>query len=77
MVYMIDNSACEPLTKNMGVSKRTEHFLRWQHYLRWLVFNKYALVLWMSTDRLTGDMMTKVLEKNVFLKHKETFYGQQ
>ena len=37
---LIDNSACESLTRNVGVSKPTEHFLRWQHYLRWLVYHK-------------------------------------
>mmetsp|Transcript_6737 Transcript_6737/g.17631 ORF Transcript_6737/g.17631 Transcript_6737/m.17631 type:complete len:113 (+) Transcript_6737:985-1323(+) len=61
LIYLIDNSACEPLTKNVGVSKPTEHFLRWQHYLRWLVYHKYAIVIWISTNDETGDMMTKTL----------------
>ena len=43
LIYLIDNSACESLTRNVGVSKPTEHFLRWQHYLHWLVYHKYAV----------------------------------
>jgi hypothetical protein len=73
LVYTIDNEACDALTKNIGVSKNTEHFLRWQHYLRWLVYNKYAVVIWVSGSDETGDMMTKVLPPHVFLKHKRTF----
>ena len=48
-VYLIDNKACGPLTSNEGVSKKTEHFLRWQHYLRWLVYHNLGVVIWIST----------------------------
>ena len=72
IVYLIDNSACEPLTKNVGVAKKTEHFLRWQHYLRWIVLHKYGIVLWTSTDDETGDIFTKLLPLHSHLKHKYT-----
>ena len=35
--HIIDNSALPYLTENMGVSKKSEHFRRWQHFLRYLV----------------------------------------
>ena len=76
LVYLIDNSATECLTKNVGVSATTEHFLRWQQYLRRQVTNKYAIVIWISTDDETGDIMTKVLPSSVFLKHKRQMLGQ-
>ena len=71
IVFLIDNSACEPLTKNRGVSKQTEHFMRWQLYLRWMVFSGLAVVIWISTDNETGDVMTKVLPGTKHLKHKK------
>ena len=76
LVYLIDNSATECLTKNVGVSATTEHFQRWQQYLRWLVVNKYAVVIWIATDEETGDIMTKVLPSTVYLKHKKTMLNQ-
>ena len=60
----------------MGVSKKTEHFLRWQHYLRWLVYNRYAIVIWVNTDDETGDVMTKVLPATTFMKHRKVFYNK-
>ena len=70
IVFLIDNAACKPLTKYVGVSKPTEHFMRWQLYLRWLVFCGLAVVVWVSTDDETGDVMTKVLPSTTYLKHK-------
>jgi len=72
IVFLIDNSAVEPLTKNLGVSKKTEHFMRWQLYLRWLVINKFAIVIWTPTKDESGDICTKVLDTTSFLKHKKT-----
>ena len=77
LIYLIDNSACEPLTRNIGVSKPTEHFLRWQHYLRWLVYHKYAVVIWISTNDETGDLMTKVLPLDATLRHRGTFLNKK
>ena len=33
---LIDNSGAIDLCEKVGVSKRTEHFMRWQHYCRYL-----------------------------------------
>ena len=74
-VYLIDNKACGPLTANEGVSKKTEHFLRWQHYLRWLVYHRLAVVIWISTKEMTADMMTKSIDQTTYLKHKRTSLG--
>ena len=76
IIFVIDNSATGPLTSNVGVSKKTEHFLRWQHYLRWLVYNKYAIVIWVNTDDETGDVMTKVVPSTTFMKHRKVFYNK-
>ena len=69
-IYMIDNSACEPLTNNRGVSKQSEHYMRWQQFLRWLVFHGLAVVIWVSTDFETGDVLTKILPGATYLRHK-------
>ena len=71
IVFLIDNSAVGPLTKDLGVSKKTEHFLRWQLYLRWLVINRFAIVIWTPTKDESGDICTKVLDAASFLKHKK------
>ena len=76
-VYLIDNKACGPLTTNDGVSKKTEHFLRWQHYLRWLVYHNLAVVIWISTKDMTSDVMTKCLDQTTFLKHKRVALGTE
>ena len=77
IVFLIDNSAVEPLTKNLGVSKKTEHFMRWQLYLRWLVINKFAIVIWTPTKDESGDICTKVLDTTSFLKHKKTILNMR
>ena len=61
------------------MSKPTEHFrLRWQHfYLRWLVYHKYAVVIWISTNDETGDMMTKVLPPEATLRHRVIFLNKK
>ena len=33
---LIDNSGAIDLCERVGVSKRTEHFQRWQHYCRYM-----------------------------------------
>ena len=75
LVYLIDNEACGPLTSNVGVSRTTEHFLRWQHYLRWLVAHKYAVVIWLPTTDETGDIMTKIIAAHLYLTHKRKLLG--
>jgi hypothetical protein len=75
IIFLIDNSAVGPLTKNLGVSKKTEHFLRWQLYLRWLVINKFAIVIWTPTKDEPGDICTKVLDAASFARHKKTIFN--
>ena len=59
------------MTKNLGVSKKTEHFLRWQLYLRSLVIIKFAIVIWTPTKDESGDICTKVLDAASFARHKK------
>jgi len=72
IIFLIDNSAVGPLTKNLGVSKKTEHFMRWQLYLRWLVIDKFATVIWTPTKDEAGDICTQVLDAASYLKHKKS-----
>ena len=75
-VFLIDNSACGPLTSNVGVSRTTEHFLRWQHYLRWLVVHGMVKVIWTPTDMQSSDILTKVLAAGLFIKHRNKLRGK-
>ena len=59
--FLIDNSATGELTKKMGATKRTEHFLRWQHYMRQLVNYNYAKVFLVRDADQRADIATKVV----------------
>ena len=34
--HVTDNTAVAPLTENLGVSRKSEHFRRWQNFARYL-----------------------------------------
>ena len=63
---LIDNEATELLTKKMGATKRTEHFLRWMHYLRWCIYHGYAVVYSIHDPDQRADIMTKVVGPDKF-----------
>ena len=65
--HVIDNSASTYLTTNMGVAKKTEHFLRAQHYLRFLVTHGFVRLHLCRTHDQLADALTKVLPKDEFL----------
>ena len=62
MLLLMDNSAALELSKKMGVTARTAHFLRWQHYLRWLVTHKFLVISFVRSKDQVGDMFTKVVD---------------
>jgi hypothetical protein len=64
--FLIDNSATGELTKKMGATKRTEHFLRWQHYMRQLVNYNYAKVFLVRDQDQRADIATKVVNLTKF-----------
>ena len=68
IIICIDNEATLPVSKDEGVKRKTEHFLRWQHYLRYLVMHGFAIVFWVSTKKQPVDFMTKIIDKTSTLK---------
>ena len=58
--HLVDNSAMPPLTENAGVSKRSEHFRRWQHFLRYLVTHGYTYIHLCRTHEMHANALTKV-----------------
>ena len=58
--HIVDNSALPALTENLGVSKKSEHFRRWQHFLRYLVTHGYSYVHLCKTEHMHANACTKV-----------------
>ena len=58
----------------MGVSKKSEHFRRWQHFLRYLVTHNYTYIymhLCRTTDMLANPL-TKSCNKVEFHRFAKT-----
>ena len=64
--HVIDNTALPPLTENAGVSKRSEHFRRWQHFLRYLVTHGYSYLHLVRTHEMHANALTKVENLHAF-----------
>ena len=73
--HVVDNSATPPLTENLGVAKKTEHFQRWLHYMRYCVLHGYLFVHLCKTDEMLANSLTKVDNKHAFLRFAKVFYG--
>ena len=67
-IILIDNSAALDVSKKLGVSARTAHFLRWQHYLRYLALHGYVKLIFVPTTDQLADMLTKVLDVSTMTK---------
>ena len=77
---LIDNSGAIDLCEKVGVSKRTEHFMRWQHYCRYLTQHFIIRLHFVRSHEQVADQLTKVGDKTGFLrtrgyllKNSETF----
>ena len=55
--HVIDNSALPSLTENLGSSKKTEHFRRWQLIMRYMVTHGYTYVHLCKTADMLADPM--------------------
>ena len=55
--HIIDNSALPSLTENLGSSKKTEHFRRWQLIMRYMVTHGYTYVHLCKTADMLADPM--------------------
>lgn len=58
----IDSQAAILIASNVGVTKRTLHFERWQHYLRLCVARKVITLIHVVTQRQRADGLTKVVD---------------
>lgn len=58
----IDSAAAILVATNLGVTKRTLHFQRWQHYLRQCVAQQVIHLIHVVTQRQRADGLTKVID---------------
>lgn len=66
---LIDNSGAIDLCERVGVSKRTEHFQRWQHYCRYMARHHIITKLhFVRTHEQLADQLTKMGDKTSFLR---------
>ena len=61
--HVVDNSASPPLTENLGVAKKSEHFRRWLHFMRHCVLHGYTYVHLCKTHEMLANALTKVREQ--------------
>ena len=54
------------LSKKLGATKRTEHFLRWFHHFRWIVLQRYGVVHSISDPEMLSDILTKCVNAAKF-----------
>ena len=53
------------------MSRKTEHFRRWQHFLRYLVTHGYSYVHLCGTADQHANMLTKVEALEPFLRSRK------
>jgi len=61
----------------MGVSKRTEHFQRWQHYTRYLVSHAALKLHFVRTHEQLANGLTKVADKTSYLTMRKVMLNLQ
>ena len=65
---LMDNSGAIELCEKVGVSKKTEHFMRWQHYCRYLVKHFVIRLHFVRSHDQVADQLTKAGDKTGFLR---------
>ena len=73
---LIDNSAAIELSENVGVSKKTEHFKRWQHTLRDETNNGVIKPLFVRTKWQTADILTKVVSRKLLWQMRDVMINR-
>lgn len=56
MLVLMDSEAAIAIGNNMGVTKRTAHFIRWQHYLRWCQQHHFVQLVFVPGKRQNWPM---------------------
>ena len=69
--FIIDNTAVPALSENIGVSKKTEHFRRWQQFLRYLVTHGYAYVHIVRTFEELANALTKIENRHAYITFRK------
>ena len=64
--HVVDNSALPYITENIGVTKKSEHFRRWQHFMRYLVNHNYTYIHLCKTADMLANPLTKTCNKSEF-----------
>ena len=75
IAHVVDNSATPPLTENLGVAKKTEHFQRWIHYMRYCVLHGYIYVHLCKTDEMYADALTKISNHACYNRFVKFFFN--
>ena len=68
---LVDNSGAIDMCEKMGVSKRSEHFMRWQHYCRYLVNHFILKMHFVRSHDQVADQLTKMGDKTSFLRSRQ------
>ena len=74
---LIDNSAAIELSENVGVSKKTEHFKRWQHTLRDETNNGVIKPTFIRTKWQVADVLTKIVTRNLFWQMRDIMINRE
>jgi hypothetical protein len=70
-----DNTGALELSKVPKMRPRTKHINNIYHHFRSFVREKLISISHISTDDQIGDMFTKPLQQNLFLKHRKRLMG--
>ena len=73
--HVTDNTAVAPLTENLGVSRRNEHFRRWQNFARYLVTHGYSYMHHCRDPDMYADSLTKVTNLHKFITFQKVFFN--
>ena len=75
MTLNCDNSITNDLINNWNVSGHMRHADVKKFWLRDLKEDNILLILWVPTDKMTADLLTKNLAPKLFNKHAKVFVG--
>lgn len=76
IVMLMDSEAAIAISTNMGVTKRTAHFQRWQHYLIWCKQHQYIAPVFVSGKRQLADALTKPVDITLLREFRSLVYGE-